>query len=186
MVKVNKLAFACFLMMTMPLMAAGGGGEHGLYPGLTMSVLMWACLLVLLVIGHKIAWKPILNGIAQREDKIRTALDDAEKAQAELSGIKDQAEKLKNEANIEAKQIISDARDTAKKLAKEIEEEAKASAQATRDNALKEIESAKIEAMTSLRNESTDLAIELAGKLLGENLDNEKNRALTEQLISKI
>jgi F-type H+-transporting ATPase subunit b len=184
-VKVNKLAFASFLMMTLPAMAAGGG-EAGLNPSFTMSALMWGCLLVLLVVGHKIAWKPILNGINEREDKIRTALDDAEKAQSELADIKSQCEKLKAEANSEAKQIITDARDTAKKLAKEIGDEAKADAQSVREGALKDIESAKVDAMQTLRSESAELAISLAGKLLGENLDNEKNRSLTETLINKI
>ncbi len=185
-VKVKTLAFAGFLMMTLPLLAAGDGGEHGLKPGFTMSALMWGCLLVLLVIGHKIAWKPILTGISEREEKIRKALDDAEKAQAELAGIKDQCEKLKLEANVEAKEILSSARETAKKLGKEIEEKAKAEAQSVRDSALKDIESAKVEALQVLRAESSELAISLAGKLLGENLDNDKNRALTEKLISKI
>ena len=184
MTKVKVLAFASFLMMTFPVMA--GSGEMGKETGLAMSVIMWCCLLVLLVVGHKMAWKPILGNLNEREEKIRKSLEDADKAQKDLAEIQSKCESLKAEADVQSKQIINEAKETAKQLAKEIEEQAKAEAASVRDGALKEIETAKNEAMQSLREQSSELAISLAGKLLGENLDSEKNRALTKQLIDKI
>ena len=151
-----------------------------------MFFLTWGIFLALLLVLYKTAWKPILSGLNEREDKIRQSLDDAEKASQELKEVQETTKKMLQEAEVKAKDIVSQARETAKTLGKEIEEKAKADAQTTRDNALKDIESAKQEAMESLKKESTELAIELAGKLLGENLDNEKNRALTDKLISKI
>ena len=151
-----------------------------------MFFITWGIFLALLLVLYKVAWKPILSGLNEREDKIRKSIEDAEKAATELREVQETSKKMLHEAEVEAKEIVSKARETAQTLGKEIEEKAKTEAQSVRDNALKDIESAKIEAMQSLRKESSDLAIELAGKLLGENLDNEKNRALTEKLISKI
>ncbi|MCM8538743.1 MAG: F0F1 ATP synthase subunit B [Lentisphaeraceae bacterium] len=155
-------------------------------PDTTMFFLTWGIFLALLLVLYKVAWKPILTGLNEREDKIRQSIEDAEKATTELKEVQENSKKLLQEADAEAKSIVSKARETAQTLSKEIEEKAKSEAQSVRDNALKDIESAKVEAMQSLRNESAELAIELAGKLLGENLDNEKNRTLTEKLISKI
>ena len=54
------------------------------------------------------------------------------------------------------------------------------------ENASREINAVRDKAQASLRRESAEVAIELAGKIIDENLDNEKNRALTEKLISEI
>ena len=181
-VKVRTIAFASFLMIAFPAFAAGGGSGAGI----SMAVLQWACLLVLLSVGYKMAWKPILTSLTEREERIEKSIADSEKASKELKEVQENSKKLLHDAEVEAKSIVSKARETAQVLAKEIEEKAKSEAQSVRDNALKDIESAKVEAVQTLREESAGLAIELAGKLLGENLDNEKNRALTEKLISKI
>ena len=182
-VKVRTIAFASFLMIAFPAYSASGGGSSA---GISMAILQWVCLLTLLTVGYKLAWKPILANLETREEKIKKSLEDAEAAEKALAEVKENTQKLLKDAEVEAKSIISRARETAQTLGKEIEEKAKAEAQSVRDGALRDIESAKIEAMQTLRNESSELAIELAGKLLGENLDNEKNRALTEKLISKI
>jgi F-type H+-transporting ATPase subunit b len=155
-------------------------------PDVPMFFWTWGIFLVLLAVLYKVAWKPILSGLNEREDKIRMSLSDAEKAATELKEVQAKTEALVREAEQEAKNIVSKARETAQTLSKEIEEKARSEAQASRDGALKDIESAKLDAMQSLKNESAELAIELAGKLLGENLDNEKNRALTQKLIGKI
>ena len=155
-------------------------------PDETMLYWTWGIFLVLLAVLYKVAWKPILTGLDEREDTIRKSLSDAEEATKKLVEIQAESKKLIQDADIEAKGILSGARDTAREIAKDIEDKAKADATTVRDGALKEIESAKIEAMQSLRVQSSELAISLAGKLLGENLDTEKNRALTQLLIDKI
>jgi F-type H+-transporting ATPase subunit b len=144
---------------------------------------IFICLLVVL---SKVAWKQIVTGLAEREDTIRKSLEDAEAATKRLEDVQEESKRLIAEADVQAKAIMATARNTAKELAKDIEDKAKSDAQAIRDNVLKEIESAKKEATLALRRESAELAISLASKLLGENLDTEKNRSLTEQLINKI
>ena len=182
MVKVNWLTFASFMLMTGGTAFAGGKDAA---PAAMFGIQLGA-FLVLLVVGYKIAWKPILEGLNAREDKIRDSLDQADKAQKELAQIQETSAKLKADAESEAKKIVSDARDTATKLAKEIEDKAKTEAQTTRDNALKDIESARISALNDLKAESAELAISLAGKLIGENLDSDKNRDLTKSFIEKL
>lgn len=167
---------------------AGHGKEekNPLNPSPQMTLWTWVTFGIVLAILYKVAWKPILAGLDVRESTIKKSLEDAEKAKEELATVQEKTKQMLHDAEVEAKNIVSKARETAQTLGKEIEEKAKSEAQTVRDNALKDIESAKVEAMQTLRAESSELAISLAGKLLGENLDNEKNRALTEKLISKI
>ncbi len=155
-------------------------------PDMPMFFWTWGIFICLLLILYKIAWKPILLGLNERENKIRTSIEDAEKATTELKEVQAKSKELLKQADQEAKAIVSKARETAQILGKEIEDKARQEAQLSRDNALKDIEAAKNEAMKSLKNESAQLAIELAGRLLSENLNTEKNRALTEKLIGKI
>jgi F-type H+-transporting ATPase subunit b len=155
-------------------------------PDMPMFFWTWGIFLCLLLILYKIAWKPILLGLNERENKIRTSIEDAEKATTELKEVQVKSKELIKQAELEARSIVSKARETAQLLGKEIEDKARQEAQTSRDNALKDIEAAKNEAMKSLKIESAQLAIELAGRLLGENLNSEKNRALTEKLIGKI
>ena len=54
------------------------------------------------------------------------------------------------------------------------------------ENARREISEAENSARAQLREESADVAIALAGKIIGENLDDEKNRSLVSKMIGEI
>ena len=54
------------------------------------------------------------------------------------------------------------------------------------NNARNDIEAARKTALSKLRQESAELAIGLAGKLVGENLDDEKNQVLINNFIKQL
>lgn len=184
MVKVTFIAFASFFLTASSALASGGHGAP--VTGNTMTAIQIAAFVFLLIVLGKFAWAPILRGLNDREDDIRASLDNAEKAKKDLAELQATSAKMKADADAEAKTIITAARDTATKLAKDIEEKANGEAKAKVENALKDIEAARTAALESLKKESAELAISLAGKVLGENLDTEKNRALTQNLIEKL
>ena len=90
------------------------------------------------------------------------------------------------EADHKAREILSAAHQAAGELADTIENKARGEARALVENARREIADATQQAQATLRRESAELAIAAASKLLQENLDTVKNRALTEQLIRKL
>lgn len=188
MVKVKTLAFACLVLTAIPVLAGEGhdAGTYGENAAGPMAIIAWACFLALLLVGGKVAWKPILANLDSREKRIRESLENADRIEIELADAEAQKKALLSEADGAAKSLINDAKDTATKLAKEINDKAKQEAQTLRDNALKDIENARSQAVTSLRRESADLAVTLAGKLIGENLDSEKSRVLTDKLIDNL
>ena len=188
MVKVKALAFACLVLTATPAMAAGGAdaGQYGENAAIPMAIISWVCFLTLLLVGGKVAWKPILANLDAREKRIRESLENADRIDSQLADTEASTKKLLAEAETSAKTIITEAKETDQKLAKEINDTAKAEAQSLRENALKDIENARAKAVSSLRDESAELAVTLAGKLIGENLDSEKSRVLTDKIIDTL
>ncbi len=183
-VKASTVAFAGYFLLMSPAFA--GGGEEGVKIGVTMSIIMWACFFVLLLVGGKIAWGPILEKIDEREARIKDAVANADKIKEDLANAEKKSQEIVDKASAEAKKTISEAKEAASKIADELKSTAKAEAESLKANALKEIEAATSAASASLKKESAELAISLAGKILADQLDEAKGRALTTQLIEKI
>ena len=154
-----------------------------LNPDATMVLLTWFTFFSLLVILHKFAWKPILKALSDREDSIRHALENADKANQQLAEINKNRDQILNEAHQKAQEILEQSRRQSLELAKMIQEKAKQENQIVFENAKREIEVEKQKAKFELRKESADLVVKLAAKIIHENLDKEKSRKLVDQLI---
>ena len=89
------------------------------------------------------------------------------------------------EADNQAKDIIAAARRAAEEAGRVIEEKSRKEAQLLVENAERDIGKARDKAVATLRKESADLSIALAGKLIGANLDDEKNRSMVDKLIDR-
>ncbi len=178
------VAFASFVPC---IYASGTSSEIGLMdPSKNMVVWTWVTFGLLLIILYKVAWNPILSALDKREQDIRDSVEAARRIKDELVKIEATRESLINEADTKAKEIVAAARKGAVEASKVIESRAKEEAKILLDNALSDIKSAQEKAEAVLRKESADLAIALAGKLINENLDDSKNRALTDRLIKEM
>ena len=180
------LAFITFLLLSFPVLGSGDAVEGGLNPALTMNIIMWVCLAVLLTIGYKIAWGPILKQINDREEKISQGLEDAEKSTQKLVEIEAECKSILNEARREAKDVIVEAKAAADKLAIDINTKAQKEAQSQKEKAIAEIEAQKSASIQSLRQHSGELAIAIAGKILDKNLDDKAHKSLVDSLIKEI
>jgi F-type H+-transporting ATPase subunit b len=156
-------------------------------PGI--GLLFWMTLsfgLLLFVLG-KYAWKPIMKAIHEREDSIETALNSAEKAREDMLALKSDNEQLLKQAKEERDAMLRDAR----KLKEGILEEArsKANEEGLRiiENARESIQFEKMAALTELKNQIAVLSIEIAEKVIEQELsDKAKQQQFTEKLIDKI
>lgn len=155
-------------------------------PDFLLAILTWVSFLSLLIILQKFAWKPILAGLQAREDYIRKSLSDADKAKADLAQVESTKVSILNEAKAEAAQIVDDARKTARTLAHDIEAKARQNAQDIIQNAGTQIDGERQRVREALQKESVNVAIALAGKILKENTDTDKNRRLVEEEIKRI
>jgi F-type H+-transporting ATPase subunit b len=151
-----------------------------------MVLWTWIVFVIVLVVLYKVAWKPILGVLDKREQDIQDSLDNVETLRKEMAELeKVRAEKIAD-ADEQSKAVLAAARKGAHEQAKNIEAKARDEAQILTENAHREIEISRALAEDSLRLESAAWARELAGKLIHENLDDAKNRALTDQLIEEL
>lgn len=149
-----------------------------------MMLLTWITFGILAIILYKIAWKPILKGLDLREASIRKSLDDAEKARVELAAVEVRTRQMMAAAKADGEALISAARKSATELANAVEKRAQEKSVAMTEEARREIVAATDKARMVLRAESAELAISLAGRIVGDNMDTEKNRDLTRKLVS--
>ena len=85
---------------------------------LTPGLYIWTIItfLLLLYILAKFAWKPLLKMLEDRENLIKSSLDDAEKAKLELERLNEESEKIMAKARVEAQEILAEGKATAEKV----------------------------------------------------------------------
>ena len=157
-----------------------------LTPDSTLVILTWISFFALLAILHRFAWKPILEGLKQREDYIRKSLDDADKIKNQLAEVEASKQRILEEAKEKANGIIEQSRKTGAELAGQIEARAKKNAEDIISSAHQEIEGERERVRNALKRESAQTAVSLAEKILKENLDTEKNRNLINQAMKDV
>jgi F-type H+-transporting ATPase subunit b len=165
---------------------AASSGSNILAPDVLMVVLTWVTFFILFAILKKYAWLPILAALKKREDYIRGSLAEADKVKADVAQAQESKNKIIAEARMTAQTIIDEARKKAVDVAHGIEDRAKKQAQDAVETAHQEIAGERERARAALRKESADIAVNLASKLLKENLDKAKSDRLIEQYIKEI
>ena len=167
------------------------GESHGSSPNVMdvsaqMVVLTWITFGLLALVLYKVAWKPILNVLDMREKSIRDALEQAEKARAEAGATEARNRELLQAAEREAQKLVAEARTAAQETARIVQEQAEQKSKSLVADARREIDTATEQARVTLRKETTELAIALAGKVIAANMDTDRNRALVRDLEKEI
>ena len=153
------------------------------------GLLFWTglvfCLLLFLL--AKYAWKPILNAVNAREQKIQEALDLADKTRAEMQLLQAENEKILKEARSERDALIKDAQEIANKLVDEAKNKAKMEATKIVESAKVIISMEKAAAITDLKNQLAGYSLSIAEKIVrGDLASDEKQKALANKLADDI
>ena len=151
-----------------------------------MMGLTWVTFILVTLILYKVAWRPILATLERREQTIRTAQENAEKIRLQLQDMEEKRRQAVADAEKQAQEILAAARRAAEETGRVIEEKSRREAQILVENAERDIGKARDNAVAALRRESAELSIAIAGKLIGSNLDDEKNRSLVDKLIGQL
>lgn len=150
-----------------------------------LAIWSFVVFLLLLLILWKFAWGPIVAGLEKREQGIADHIAAAEKANADAKlMLADYERKLASSAD-EVRAILDEARRDAEHTQQEILAKARADSQAERDRALREIETAKDGALKELGERAADLAVDLAGKIVGARLNTGDHQRLIEEALNR-
>jgi F-type H+-transporting ATPase subunit b len=151
----------------------------------SFGLIFWMTLsfLVVLFILAKFAWKPILNGLKEREATIADALNEAKKAREENAHMMAKNEELMRQAREERELLLKEARDIRDKEIAEAKSKAKAEADALLARARTDIQNEKNAAITEMKNQVAELSILVAERILKEKLD---SSAAQQSLVDKV
>lgn len=147
-----------------------------LTPGSGLIFWQLVVFLGLFFLLSKLAWKPILSSLKEREASIQQALDQAEKARAEMANLQVGNEKLLKEAREERDKILRDARDAANRLHDEAQANAKRNADRLIDDAKGVIQTEKQAALRDVRELVAKFSLEVAEKVIKKNLATDKSQ----------
>lgn len=176
------LAFLSSIMLLYS--GEGGGSLLDVNPGLIFWTVVTFVLLLLIL--KKMAWKPILNSLSERENFIKESVERAETAKKEAEILLEENKKNLAEAEQEAQKVIAQGREYAENLKTQIVEESKLEAKKLIDGATIEIERKNQEAFNSLKGDIASIAIEAAEKILRDNLDKEKQEKIVNEFIQDL
>jgi F-type H+-transporting ATPase subunit b len=149
---------------------------------------IWTILtfLVLMVALAKFAWKPLLQGLEQRQSSIRQALEDARQAKQELERLHAESARILAEARTEADAILTRTREDANRFRDELKQKAQAEAAGIVKNAQRQIELETARAVQQIRTEAIDFSVAIASKILQRNVSKEDNERLIEETFRQI
>lgn len=124
---------------------------------------------------------------AARTAAIEGGLEQAERKQAEADAQLAELNKQLSEARHEAARIREDAREQGAQIIAELREQAQAESARITANAHAQIEAEKQQVLNQLKSEVGTLATGLAGRIVGESLEDEaRQRRTVERFIAEI
>jgi len=158
-----------------------------LSPGTGLIVWQLFVFILLFILLSKMAWKPILSSLKERETSIQQALDSAEKAKLEMASLKSDNEKLMKEAREERDKILREAREAGNRLHDQAQADAKKNADKLIEDAKAVINTEKAAALRDVKAQVAMFSIEIAERLMKKNLSTDKaQKELADTLIKDL
>lgn len=155
-------------------------------PGI--GLLLWTLVIFLLFWGivGKFAFRPIKDSLKKREDDIQSALDEARKAKEEMAKLNTDNQRLLTEAREERAMLLREAKLTGDKLISEARDKAKEEANKIVIDARQEIENQKNKAIVEVKNQVGQMSIDIAEKLIRQQMNSPEQKTLVEKLVNEI
>ncbi len=148
---------------------------------------MTISFLIVVFILRKFAWGPILTSLKERETSINDALNSAKKAKEEVANMKAENERILQEARNERDKMLKDARETKDAIVNEARTKAQVEGDRIVTIARETIQNEKLAAITELKNQVATLSIDIAEKVIRQQLaGDDKQKALVNDLLKDV
>ncbi len=142
--------------------------------------------ILLLVILRAVGYRPIQRMLREREERIRKGLEDARAAEEARATVEAERERILAEARAEADRLVAEAARKGREETEKLLAQAREEAEKIRSTARQEAEMERAQLLGQMREHIAALAIAAAHKLVGEALDERRQRALVDAFFSGI
>jgi F-type H+-transporting ATPase subunit b len=141
---------------------------------------------VVVFLMAKFGFPAVQKAMTDRTERIRTSLDDAERAKAEAESILEDYQRKLADARNESNRIIEEARQAADAVRQELIARAEQEALDLRQRTQQDLEAAQKRALENLKHQVAEIAVVAAEKIIERNLDHSTQLALVENFISQV
>ncbi|HXX90444.1 MAG TPA: F0F1 ATP synthase subunit B [Acidimicrobiales bacterium] len=156
-----------------------------LIPNATLIVEIIAFLIVLFVLRRYVL-PPVNKALQDRQENIRTALEQAEAARAEADETRAQRQVIVDEARQQAREILAQANTTAERVRSESADRAQQEYERLVGSAQAEIALARQRAVDEVSGQVAALVVSVAQQVIGREVDAERHRALIDEAVAAL
>lgn len=157
-----------------------------------VGVDLWTALftllnfLTILIVGTKFLWKPVMKIIKERQQEIDDLYADANTARTSAKAMEAEYQQKLAAANETGDRIVKEAVARGQAREEEILRKANADAAAIMDKASADIAMEKKKALNDAKDEISDIAMAIAGKVVGRQLTDADQSALVDAFIDEL
>ena len=156
--------------------------------GINLGLLIVQIIAFIIVFLTLNAWVygPMVSMMESRKQKIAQGLEDARVAAEARANAEKEAAKIISDAQTEASEIVREATERAAVAVQDVKAAAEVEAAKAREAAVAGAEVERNRVLGDLRSQVASLAIAAANKLVGESLDEKKQRSLLDEFFSGV
>ena len=143
-------------------------------------------LFIQMYLIKRFLFKPINNMLQKRKELADAEIQEAVKAKEEALAMKNEYKHSISEAREKAGEIVASAQKTASLQSEEILRDAARQANAMKAKAESDIAQEKRKAVNEIKNEIGDLAVEIAGKVIEREINEEDHTKLIDEFIANV
>ena len=154
-------------------------------PDMVETVPMLIAFIVLVIVLWKFGWPMFEAMLEKREKTIAEALQKSEEARIESERVLAEYQKQLADAKAQASKLIADAKETGEAVRADITRQAQEEAATMIEKARVAIEAEKQAAMADLQNSVADLSVDVASRLVSNDLNDAEHRAIIERYINE-
>ena len=157
-----------------------------LKPDLGLMIWTIVTFLIMVAILKKIAWGHILKALEEREAKIKSDVDAAQKNRLEMERLKSEYEAQLSGIESRARALLSEAEQKGTEAREVILKDAEAQARKIEAKTRQELEAEKERLMRELKREVGALSVDIAEKLMRKAIDKKVQEETLQDFIKKL
>ena len=167
------------------LLAEGGGAS---LTDIDFNLTLWTLVLFVLFAGvlWKFAWGPLLATIDAREKSVRDEVEGAHRANAEAGQLLERHKELVRDAGRERDELMKRTRAEAEQIRNDLQAKARTEADQVLERAKEQIQRERDLAITALRAQVADVAIEAAAKIVESSLTKDAQKKLVDEFVASL
>jgi F-type H+-transporting ATPase subunit b len=154
----------------------------------TVGLMIWTlvCFGITFFVLRKFAFGPIQKIIDERRQRIRQAIEEADRARDEARRLLEEHKSLMREARGQSEEILAEARREADAQRERLRDELEAERQRRLEDTRKQVEAETRRALELIRSEVAELTVIATARVTGKVLDSKDHRRLIDEAIGDL